>query len=134
MSSIILKEESYEIIGACMEVHRELGCGFLEAVYQRALEEEFKLRKISFEREKKLNILYKGIDLEKVYIADFICNNKIILELKALSELNNEHTSQLINYLKATNLQLGILINFGKESLEYKRILNKYHRSANYSN
>ena len=133
MSNIILKEKSYEIIGACMEVHRELGSGFLEPVYQRALEEEFKLRKISFEREKRINILYKGIDLEKVYIADFICNNKVILELKALSKLTNEHEAQLINYLKVTNIKLGILINFGKQSLEYKRIPNKHHRSTNYS-
>ena len=124
MNDIILKDESYNIIGACMTVHRELGLGFLEAVYQEALEEEFKLRGIPYVREKQLEIIYKGKALEKRYIADFICYGEIILELKALSGLESVHQAQLINYLKATNLKLGFLVNFGQTSLESKRVVN----------
>ena len=127
MTNIILKEESYNIIGACMNVHKQLGCGFLEPIYQEALEYEFKLSNIQFEREKQLAVQYRDIILSKYYIADFVCYGKIILELKALSEINNEHKSQIINYLKITNMQVGIIINFGKESLDYKRVINKYY-------
>lgn len=123
--SIIYKEQSYQIIGACMAVHRELGCGFLEAVYQEALEEEFTLRNIPYIREESLPIIYKGKVLNKRYQADFICFGKIIVELKALSELSSVHKSQLINYLKITKLQLGLLVNFGQGSLESKRVINK---------
>ncbi len=123
--SIIYKEQSYQIIGACMAVHRELGCGFLEAVYQEALEEEFTLRNIPYVREESLPIIYKGKVLNKRYQADFICFGKIIVELKALLELSSLHKSQLINYLKVTNLQLGLLVNFGQGSLESKRVINK---------
>ncbi len=126
MNEIILKNESYNIIGACMAVHRELGCGFLEAVYQEALEEEFKLRNIPYIREKQLAITYKEKLLHKKYQADFICYEGIIVELKALSELNPIHQSQLINYLKATKLKLGLLVNFGQRSLESKRVVNNY--------
>ena len=124
MSEIILKDESYNIIGACMAVHRELGCGFLEAVYQEALEEEFKLRNIPYIREQLLTITYKGKLLNKKYQADFVCYENIIVELKALSELNSTHQSQLINYLKASNIKLGLLVNFGQRSLETKRVVN----------
>ena len=124
MSEIILKDESYNIIGACMAVHRELGCGFLEAVYQEALEEEFKLRNIPYIREQLLTITYKGKLLNKKYQADFVCYDNIIVELKALSELNSTHQSQLINYLKASNIKLGLLVNFGQRSLETKRVVN----------
>jgi GxxExxY protein len=114
---------SFNIIGACMEVHRHLGCGFLEAVYQEALEWELKKQGIPFEREKSLPITYKGTLLNKFYVADFICYNKVILELKALSELTSQHEAQVINYLKATDIELGLLINFGQPSLKYKRLL-----------
>jgi GxxExxY protein len=124
MNEIILKDESYNIIGACMAVHRELGCGFLEAVYQETLEEEFKLRSIPYVREQLLTITYKGKLLSKKYQADFICYENIIVELKALSELNTTHQSQLINYLKVTNIKLGLLVNFGRRSLETKRVVN----------
>ena len=124
MIEIILKDESYNIIGACMAVHRELCCGFLEAVYQEALEEEFKLRSIPYVREQLLTITYKGKLLSKKYQADFICYKNIIVELKALSELNTTHQSQLINYLKVTNIKLGLLVNFGRRSLETKRVVN----------
>jgi len=120
---LIYKEEVYRIIGSAMEVHRELGPGFLEKVYQEALELEFQFSKISYQREAKLNIYYKKTLLNKYFEADFVCFDKIIVELKALSGLTSEHESQLLNYLKATNLKLGLLINFGKESLEYKRMI-----------
>ena len=123
MAKLIFREESYLIIGACMEVHRELGCGFLEAVYQTALAIEFERQKIPFEREKEIEIFYKGIHLNKKYCADFICYNKILLELKAMNNLISEHESQILNYLKATQLRLGLLINFGKINLEYKRFV-----------
>ena len=121
---LIFKDECYQIIGACMSVHRELGCGFLEAVYQEALEEEFKSRNIPYLREESLAIVYKGKVLSKRYTADFICYNSIIIELKALSELSSVHKSQLINYLKVTKHKLGLLVNFGQNSLESKRVLN----------
>jgi GxxExxY protein len=120
---LIYKDEAYQIIGAAMEVHKELGCGFLEAVYQEALELEFQFRKIPYLREAKLNVYYKEQLLNKYYEADFICFDKIIVELKALSSLILEHESQLLNYLKATNFKMGLLINFGKQSLEYKRMV-----------
>jgi GxxExxY protein len=123
MTEIRYKEESFKIIGACMEVHKELGNGFLESVYKEALEREFISNKISYEREKELLILYKGSYLNKRYIADFICYNKIIVELKAIQNLLPEHEAQLFNYLKATKMQLGLLINFGQKSLQYKRIV-----------
>ena len=123
LNQILYKEESYSIVGACMEVHRNLGCGFLEAVYQEALEIELKAKLIPYEREKVLKIYYKGVLLDKDYRADFICYDNILLELKALDSLRSEHTSQVLNYLKATGYKLGLLINFGKESLEYKRML-----------
>ena len=99
---LIYKHEVYQINGAAMEVHRELGCGFLEAVYQEALELEFQFRNIPYRREPQLDIYYKDWLLEKQYKADFICYDKIIVEIKALSGLTSEHDSQLLNYLKAT--------------------------------
>lgn len=107
-----------------MEVHNTLGWGFLEAVYQEALTIEFENRGIPYIREAELNIDYKGIILSKKYNADFICYDKIIVETKALTELLTVHQSQVINYLKATKLKLGILVNFGEESLNYLRLAN----------
>ncbi len=124
MTELVLKEECYQIVGACMAVHRELGCGFLEAVYQEALEEEFKIRQIPYSREELLTISYKGKVLNKKYQADFICYGSVIVELKALGEMNPAHKSQLINYLKITGLELGILVNLGNKSLETKRVYN----------
>jgi GxxExxY protein len=135
LDGIVFKDESYQIVGACMAVHRELGCGFLEAVYQEALEEEFKIRKIPYVREKQLDIFYKEKLLNKRYQADFICYGNIILELKALTELNSVHKAQLINYLKVTNLKLGLLVNFGGNAFESKRVINKFEiQSTNYTN
>jgi GxxExxY protein len=121
----LYEQETYKIIGAAMEVHSVLGCGFLEAVYQEALEKEFSLQDIPYKREVTLPIYYKDKLLQKTYIADFVCFEKIIVELKALSNLTNEHLAQVLNYLKATKLKLGLLINFGKPSLEYKRIIRE---------
>ena len=117
------KEKSYNIIGACMAVHRELGCGFLEAVYQEALALELKERGIPYIQEEKLEIYYKEHTLQQYYVADFICYDNIVLELKALSGLESSHYAQVLNYLKATDLSLGLLVNFGTKSLESKRII-----------
>ena len=116
------EEQTQKIINACLEVHNELKSGFLEPVYQEALELEFQLQKIPYEREKKLNIVYKGRKLKKEYFADFFCYDNIIVELKAVSRLENEHKAQVINYLKAINKEIGLLINFGKAPLQWERI------------
>lgn len=119
---IIRKEDSYKIVGAAMEVFNQLGHGFLEAVYQEALEREFKSRGIPYEREKDLTIYYKGEPLEQTYKADFICYEDIIVELKAVTILQDSHRSQVYNYLRATKNKLGLLINFGNsDGLEWER-------------
>lgn len=124
MAEIIYKEESFKIIGACMNVHSALGPGFLEAVYQEALEREFVKQNIPFVRHKKLNIYYDGEPLKKYYIADFVCYDSIVVELKAAQGFFKNQYEQTGNYLKSINLKLGILVNFGTTSLTYKRILN----------
>ena len=111
---LLYQNESYAIRGAAMKVYNTLGCGFLEAVYQEALEIEFNKLGIPYEREKALEIVYDGVVLNKKYVADFVCYDKIILELKAVKELDDSHRSQVFNYLKATGFKLGLLINFGK--------------------
>ena len=119
---IYRKEEAYAITGAAMQVYNVMGPGFLEAVYQEALAEEFKMRGIPFEREKELKIYYKGIQLKQTYRADFVCYGDIILELKAVADLDDSHRSQVYNYLKATGFQLGIIYNFGHyDGLQYER-------------
>jgi GxxExxY protein len=120
---ILYKEESYKIIGACMAVHKVLGSGFLESVYQEALEKQFQNKNIPAEREKLINIFFNGEKLDKYFKADFLCYNKIVVELKAIPFLHPNNFAQLKNYLKATNIQLGLLVNFGEKSLTYKRIL-----------
>jgi GxxExxY protein len=123
--NILFKEESYAIIGACMKVHAVLGKGFLEAVYQEALQKELKKNNIPFQSNVKLQITYEGEKLSKYYVADIVCYEKIILELKSCYQLTSVHYRQLRNYLHATQYALGILINFGEDSLTYKRVLNK---------
>lgn len=123
MPDIILKEESYTIVGACMEVHRELGMGFKEAVYKDALELEFAALKIPFKREKPYIIRYKGKILPRRYFADFIIFNSIILEVKARPIIIDPFVYQTINYLKASGIKLGIIANFGRKSLEYRRVV-----------
>ena len=119
---IIFRDESFHLVGAAIEVHKHIGCGFTEPVYQEAFEEELRLRGIPFEREKVINVTYKGKVLSKSFRPDFVCYDKIIVELKAVSEFTHEHISQVYNYLKASGFELGLLINFGTTSLKYKRI------------
>jgi GxxExxY protein len=121
---MIYKKETYDIVGAAMEVHRFLGQGFLESVYQEALELELKNRKIPYVPQKQIEIYYKQQLLTKLFIADLYCYDGIIVELKAVSAILPVHEAQIINYLKATKKELGIIINFGTDSLEYKRYLN----------
>ena len=109
-----------------MKVHKILGSGFLESVYQEALEKEFVKDDIEYCRHKKLNINFNGVKLKKYFIADFVCYNKIIIELKASSFIHKDNESQLLNYLKATNYEVGLLINFGQRSLTWKRLINSH--------
>ncbi len=123
-SKILFKDESYAIIGACMKVHRALGPGFLEAVYEEVLEKEFIIQNIPFKKQVQLDLYYEGVKLKKHYRADFVCYDSIIVELKAVAQIPTVFYAQLQNYLKCTNMELGLLINFGTPSLTYKRILN----------
>jgi len=109
-----------------MEVHKELGCGFLEAVYQEALEREFTSQGIPFNAQPIIEIKYKGEPLDKKYQPDFICYDEVIIEIKAISSLTGLEESQLINYLKASGLKVGLLINFGSKSLEHKRLVYRF--------
>ena len=125
MPGLILKDEVYAIMGAAIEVHRELGPGFLEAVYQEAMEAELRERKIPFEAQKPVEIRYKDRILEKNYFADLVCFDQVLVEIKAISSLSGSEHAQIINYLKATGLKVGILINFGSHGrLEWKRFVN----------
>lgn len=123
MVDLIYKEEVYRIIGAAMEVHKELGCGFLGAVYQEVFELELQEQEIPYKREMEIELYYKDLKLEKKYRADFFCYDKIIVELKAISGLTTDHESILLNYLKGTESKVGLLINFGTKSLQYKRMV-----------
>ncbi len=124
MTELLYKTEVFEIIGAAIEVHKELGHGFLEAVYQEAIQIEMGRRNIPFDFQKSLRIRYKDHLLKKEYVADFICYRKIIIELKALDKLSGKEEAQILNYLKATGLRVGLLINFGSHGkLEWKRFI-----------
>jgi GxxExxY protein len=121
---LLFKDESYAIIGACFEVYKEKGNGFVEPVYQECLELEFAAQKIPFSAQSVLRLTYKGVELKQHYIPDFLCYDKIIVELKAVKQLADEHRAQVLNYLKATGLRLGLLVNFGHyPKLEYERII-----------
>jgi GxxExxY protein len=121
---ILYEAESYKIMGACFEVHNKMGRGFLEAVYQECLEIEFAERRIPFVSQHKLPIVYKGRALLQFYKADFVCYDKIIVEVKAVSRLVDEHRAQAIHYLKATGMKLGILVNFcAAPELDYERLV-----------
>lgn len=122
---LLLKEEVYAIVGAAMDVHNELGAGFLEAVYQEAMEYELGLRNVPFERQKALRIRYKGHLLDKEYFADLICFGQVLIELKAAKELTKKDEAQMLNYLKATGLRVGVLVNFGDPGqLEWQRLVH----------
>ena len=116
--------QTYAIIGAAMAVHSELGCGFLEPVYQEAMERELSYKAIPFDRERALPIHYRDSPLTIRYRADFVCYEEVIVELKALARLSTVEESQVLNYLKASRLERGLLINFGAERLEYKRFVH----------
>lgn len=120
---LVYKQESYEIIGACMEVHKYLGHGFLEVVYKDALEYEFKKNNIPFSTEVAFEVVYKNEILKHCFYADFVVYDKIILEIKSYAGIVDEHIAQTINYLKVANCKLGLLVNFGRMSLEYKRLV-----------
>ncbi|EHG17054.1 MULTISPECIES: GxxExxY protein [Prevotella] len=122
-NELVCKDEAYQIIGAAMAVHNELGSGMREIVYGDALEIEFKLRGIPFQREQTFNVVYKGVELQHKFKCDFVCFKNIIVELKAEKGLTDIDRSQIINYLKITKYPLGILINFGESSLMYERYI-----------
>ena len=127
MVDLLHKEETHAVIGSAMEVHNLLGCGFLEAVYQEALEIELTKREISFVAQYELPIYYKGEKLKKLYVVDFFVFDKIIVEIKAIDKLTSREEAQVMNYLKATGLEIGLLLNFGAEKLEWKRrVLTRY--------
>ena len=120
---MVRDERTYKIIGAALEVHKELGCGFLEAVYQEALGREFDEQRIPSKSQPVIRIAYKGKPLDKTYQPDFVCYEEVIVEIKAISSLSGIEEAQLINYLKVTGLKVGLLINFGSKSLEHKRLV-----------
>ena len=125
MAGIILADESYAIVGAAIEVHRELGPGFLEAVYQEAMQIELAEGRIPFEAQKRIIVRYKEYTLNRDYVADFVCYEQVIVEIKALSRLSGKEEAQTLNYLNATEFKLGILLNFGSHGkLEWKRLVN----------
>ena len=124
-------ERTFAIIGAAMEVHRQLGCGFLEAVYQEALELELTGRGVPFRREVELPISYKGQRLNITYRADFVCYDSVIVELKALAKIGGTEEAQILNYLKASECEIGLLLNFGAPSLEYKRFIWRHQIPIN---
>lgn len=129
--NLIYRDEVYAIIGTCFEVYNEMGSGFLEDVYQESLEQELEYRSIPYEAKPKLPIYYKGKLLTKKYEPDFVLHAKIVMEIKAVKALTDEHRAQLHNYLKASGFKVGLLVNFGKPgALEYERIV----RTDLYSN
>jgi GxxExxY protein len=124
MKDLVYAKECYAIIGACFEVYKEKGCGFLGSVFQECLQLELGLQSIPFDRERAVRLEYKGIPLQHGFVADFVCFARIIVELKAVSSLADEHRSQVLNYLNATGFKLGLLVNFGHHpKLEWERIV-----------
>lgn len=124
MADLIFKEESYAIMGACFNVYKIMGCGFLENVYQECLEIEFEYQEIPFSSQQEVTLNYRDKELKQKYIPDFFCYDKIIIEIKAISEIRDVDESQIINYLNATKYTLGILVNFGHyPKVEYKRFV-----------
>ncbi len=125
IGNLIYKEECYAILGACFAVYKDKGCGFLESVYQECLEIEFEHLKLPVASQPRLALSYRGRTLRQAFVPDFVCFDKIVLEIKAVSALVDEHRAQVLNYLNATGFQLGLLVNFGHcPKLEYQRIVN----------
>ena len=132
-NEILYKEESYKIMGACFEVYKAMGPGFLEAVYQECLAKEFNIQKIPFKQLYSLKLNYKGTALDQTYQVDFLCYEKIILEIKSAKKIAEEHRAQTINYLRATSIQLGLLINFSHHpKIEYERFVNQHEFFAKF--
>jgi GxxExxY protein len=130
-TDLLFREESYRIIGACFEVYKEKGSGFLESVYQECLAMEFNDQEIPFAEQPQLQIQYKGRALQQSYLPDFVCFDQIIVEIKAVKTLADEHRAQVINYLKATDKQLGLLVNFGHyPRIEHERFVNQSSRAS----
>ena len=130
MENLLYKEEAYQIVGACFEVYKEKGFGFLENVYQEALEMELKLQSIPFSAQEGIDLYYKNQKMKQKYIPDFLVYDKIIVEIKALEKLTDKHRAQMINYLHATGLELGLLINFSHHpTLEWERIILQKKKS-----
>ena len=120
MGEILYKDLTYEVIGSAMEVHKELGPGYVEAVYQRALTKEFEIRNIEYDEQVDLDVIYKGMNVGE-FRSDFLVEQKVIVEIKAIKELSEIQEAQLINYMKGTGYRVGLVFNFGGKSLEYKR-------------
>lgn len=121
---ILYKEESYRIIGSCMAVHRSLGPGFAESLYQEALTKQFKKDGVPYKKEVKIEVYFEGEKLKKYFRADYICYDKIVLELKAHPFIHQNNISQVRSYINSADLKLGIVVNFGEKSLTYKRVIN----------
>ena len=126
IEDLLFKQECYTVVGICIKIHNKLGKGFKEVVYKDAMEIEFRRAGISYEREKKFNIEYDGVSLRHKFDADFLVFDSIILEVKASWQFHNDNFKQTINYLKASQVKLGILINFGEDKLNFKRIVCSY--------
>jgi GxxExxY protein len=124
------EQETYKIIGACINVHKALGCGFLESVYQEALEKEMSRLQIPFVRHQKLRILFNGVPLDKYFVADFVCYDNIILEIKTAIFMHQSNSDQVLNYLKSTDSSVGLLVNFGEPSLKWKRFIHTPQKSV----
>ena len=124
-----LKDETYQVLGACFEVYNEMGCGFLESVYQECLERELAFCEVPFEAQQPIDLVFKGQGLSRTFSPDLLCFWKVIVELKAVRRLIAEHRAQVINYLKASRLEVGLLVNFGSyPQLDYERIVNQKGR------
>ena len=128
-TDLLHNEVTREIIGAAMEVHRTLGSGFIESVYEESLAIEFDIRKVQYERQKEIEVVYKG-KTAKQFVCDFLVEGKVLVEMKALRDITAVEEAQLLNYLKATGLEVGLLINFGQSSLRYKRLVLQRHKAA----
>ena len=123
MTDLLLQDQTYKIIGACMEVHRELGGGFAGAVYKDALAIEFNQKKVYFEKEVRFDVYYKDLLLPHSYFADLVVYDEIIVEVKAVKQISDAHVAQILNYMKASNRKVGLLVNFSNRSLEHKRFV-----------
>ena len=123
VDNLYFRDITYKIIGIAMEIHREMGCGFAEAVYEEIMIDELNAAKIPFENQVKIDVFFKGKKLKKQYQADFIIDKKVLIELKGISKITNIEKAQVINYLKATGLKVGLIINFGAGSIEWERVV-----------